>query len=72
MTNDRTQHRMPCTIEIVHDVMGVMDEDGYVHQTHTLGRLEDAKGKLRQWQHRFAFDYTMARREVLQYFDEQS
>jgi len=45
------------TVEIVHDLLVVLDQDGNGCDCHKLTGLRSAKRQLRRWQDEYTFDY---------------
>ena len=59
---------MPHTVEIVHDLLVVLDEDGNGCDCHKLTSLRTAKRQLRCWQDEYTFDYADALSAVSEFF----
>ncbi len=55
---------MPYTIEIVHDLLVVLDEDGNGCEAKKLRSLQKAKRQLRRWQEEYTFNYAEACRPL--------
>lgn len=62
---------MVCTIEIQNGLLGVMDEDGMVHDVVDLTSYRDAKRQISKWAHEFTFDVADAYRQLAEHFAAQ-